>query len=74
MDTKIINSEINKIIGSNDFKEMIASVSHKLFSPIDGNLFSEDDDLRLIMTRIRDSFVAGLNYESCKWMLKIKAD
>jgi hypothetical protein len=44
---------------------------NELFKNIDGEVFSDQDDLRLIVTRIRDSFVAGLNYESCKSMIKI---
>ncbi|WP_145413359.1 hypothetical protein [Paenibacillus xylanexedens] len=71
MDTKIINNKINEVINSDQFKELQWKVVDDIFSSINTIEFENNDDLKLVMTRIRDTFIAGLNYESAKQFLNL---
>lgn len=71
MDTKIINDKVNEVINSDQFKELQWKVVDGIYASIQTFEFEDNDDLRLIMTRIRDSFIAGLNYESAKELLRL---
>ncbi|UUV46880.1 hypothetical protein [Bacillus phage vB_BanS-Thrax4] len=71
METKQINDLINGIIGVDEFTNLQKEVVETLFSGIADFPFESEDDVRLAVIRIKETFVAGLNYQTSKKMIRL---
>lgn len=71
METKKINDLVNSILGTDEFKSLQQEVAEKLFSKLTDFPFESEDDVRLMVIRIKESFVAGLNYQTSKKMIRL---
>lgn len=71
METKQINDLINSVISSEEFKVSQEDIAKEILKNLKDFPFESDDDVRLAVIRIKEVFIAGLNYQVSKNMISL---
>lgn len=71
METKKINDLINSIISSEEFEKLQDQVSQQIYEKVKTFPFESDDDVRLVMIRVKDQFVSGFNYKTARMLFSL---
>lgn len=74
MDSKIINKKINDIFASKTFDELPEKAVGQLHELLKGFEFNDNDDLRLVLARTYQQYIAKFNFAWSRLFLSIAND